>query len=70
MVQRQHQDMYSMVEVASMVLPNSLDTLDALATEKNLNTLARVSASFWKNSATKSNPQTPSSSHVKISSLY
>lgn len=69
MVHRQHQCLYSMVEVGSMVFSNPLlDTLDALASKKHLNTLARVSASFWK--TVQPNPTHKRHHHLVSTSLH
>ncbi|KAF1806039.1 hypothetical protein V8B55DRAFT_1453278 [Mucor lusitanicus] len=70
MVYRQHQGLYIMVEVATLVLPCSLDNLDALTTKKNLCTLARVSSSFWNNSTIPPKSPMPPSPRVPISTLY
>ncbi|OAD01690.1 hypothetical protein MUCCIDRAFT_163658 [Mucor lusitanicus CBS 277.49] len=55
---------------ATLVLPCSLDNLDALTTKKNLCTLARVSSSFWNNSTIPPKSPMPPSPRVPISTLY
>ncbi|SAM02718.1 hypothetical protein [Absidia glauca] len=69
-IQKQHTNLYTMVEVATLVFPNSLNNLDTLVTKKNLSTLARASSLFWNNSTIPTCPPAFPSPRLPISTLY